>query len=456
MTIFIAIYDSLLANSILRTDVVPTLLERNKDLRVVVLADKSRVEEYKKIFNTDRVVVEGVDVNPMSNFERRWASFIWHTVSSATLTIQLYGGPLSPRRNFLNRTATYALRFIFGNVVGRALLRTIDFHLFRTEPYATLFETYKPTAVFAANVYAPLDTEVIREAKRRAIPTIGMVKSWDNVTSRGLIRALPDECISQSYLVREQLHAFADLPLEKTTVSGVPQYDIYFRPDDEERVSFWKRFGIDGTRKVILFLEPGLKLSPHGYEVWQMLDTYIENKGTEEPVEAFISVHPAYPYNTEAAEKLKHAKIVRFGYQLKGGAHKTWEFSKDAYADLMRVVRYCDLVITTASTMNIESSIFDKPVINIAFDGTKKLPYNESVRQYYDYSHLLPIVQSGGVKVAYSKEELFENIDLLLKHPEWGREGRRKIVEEQCVYIDGRSAERIATAILAFMSRRAQ
>lgn len=452
-TLFVSIYDSAIAANILRAGVLDELLKQNSDVHVVIIADTVRAEEYRRLFGSDRVTVEEVERDTSSRFEQLWVSFVWHTVSSDTLSIQLCGGPLSPKRRWWVRVATYILRFIFGNVPGRYLLRWLDGVMFRRRPYAALFNRYHPDAVFATNVYAQLDVDLLREAKRCVTPTIGMVKSWDNITSRGLIRQHPERWVVQTNIMRNDLQNYADAISDSIAVSGVPKYDMYFLPDNEERISFWKRYGVDGSKKVILYLEPGIQLAPHGHEIWPMLDEFISKGKIHEAVDLFISVHPAYRIREDIAQTLTHAKVVRFGYRLQEKSTKSWEFSKEAMRDLMRSVRYCDLVITSASTMNIESSIFDKPIINIAFDGTRSLPYQESIRQYYDYSHLKPIVHSGGVKVAHSPGELLEQINFLLAHPEWGREGRRHIVGDQCVYEDGKAAERIAKAVLAHMER---
>ena len=61
------------------------------------------------------------------------------------------------------------------------------------------------------------------------------------------------------------------------------------------------------------------------------------------------------------------------------------------------------------------------------------------------------MVESGGVKIAYDKEELLEQINELLAHPDWGSAGRKKIVKEQCVYTDGKSGERIGNFILSLL-----
>ena len=117
----------------------------------------------------------------------------------------------------------------------------------------------------------------------------------------------------------------------------------------------------------------------------------------------------------EILKKLK-IKFVRLG-EYANSSTKSWEFLDTDMLELMYMIKFSDLVINTGSTMNIEAAILDKPIINVAFDGYTERNYRDSVRQYYDQEHLVNIVKTGGVKVAYGKEELLAQINELLENP---------------------------------------
>jgi len=159
-----------------------------------------------------------------------------------------------------------------------------------------------------------------------------------------------------------------------------------------------------------------------------------------------VTIHPAYPVREDILKKLK-IKFVRLG-EYANSSTKSWEFLDTDMLELMYMIKFSDLVINTGSTMNIEAAILDKPIINVAFDGYTERNYRDSVRQYYDQEHLVNIVKTGGVKVAYGKEELLAQINELLENPKIGQDGRRKIAEEQCVFTDGQSGKRVGEYIL--------
>lgn len=446
-TIFLVIYSGFISKNLLRTDVL-RLLGNKKDVRVILIVSKSREEEYRAQFGSEHIIVEGVESDTTTFVERLWIKFTNNVIETETLRIQRGGGPLSPRMGLLKRLIAYVSRTILGNPKGRRLLRAIDMRFGGRQEIRALFDRYSPNLVFVANLFSVLDIEVLREAKSRRIKTLGMIKSWDNITSKGLVRQLPDKVIVHTAIMREEMLRYADMKSEHIFVSGVPQYDIYFSPDSVSREEFFKKFSLDPNKRLILLLEPGLKLAPHGHEIWDIVEKALEQKKLPEDVQVLVSIHPAYKAREDLIPKHKKLTFVRFGYRLVEGNYKTWEFSEDAAADLMRAVRHSNLVLTTFSTMNIEASIFDKPIINIAFDGYQTLAYQKSIAQYKDYTHLQPIVRSGGVRMAQNREELIAQMNELLKHPEWGSSGRRDIVDKECVYRDGKSSERLVRFVL--------
>lgn len=446
-TLFFVINSGFVSKNVLRTDVL-RLVEAEKDLRIVIIVPNDRVKEYRALFESDTVCIEGVLGDATTFMERLWIKFMNNAVETDTLRIQRGGGPLSPRASYAKRCYSWFARLVFNNAFGRILLRTIDMYFGSGRDVCQLFGKHEPVLVFVANIFSSLDMRILREARRRGISTVGMVKSWDNITSKGLIRQLPNWMIVHTHIMKEELVKYADMPATHIFVSGVPQYDMYFRPETLSREAFCRKFNLDPSRRIVLLLEPGLKLAPHGHDIWDMLERSAERGEFPADVQILVSIHPAYRAREDLMPRFKHLHFVRLGYRLIEDNYKTWEFSEEAASDLMHAVRWSDVVITTFSTMNIEAAIFDKPIINIAFDGYQKLPYNRSVAQYRDYAHLQPIVSSGGVRIVTDETELLEEIARSLKDPAWGREGRARIVDVECVFSDGRSSERIARFIL--------
>ena len=107
-------------------------------------------------------------------------------------------------------------------------------------------------------------------------------------------------------------------------------------------------------------------------------------------------------------------------------------------------------MINTASTISIEAAALDKPIINLAFD-MKKVNYWASTKRFYDFEHYQPVISSGAVKLARSREELLEMTLHYLDKPHLEKDERAKLRDMMCYKLDGLSAQRVAEHVLSLI-----
>jgi hypothetical protein len=112
---------------------------------------------------------------------------------------------------------------------------------------------------------------------------------------------------------------------------------------------------------------------------------------------------------------------------------------------------HSDVVIYTATTLGIDSSVFDKPQIIINFDGYKNKPYEQSVKRYYNEDHMKKMIACGGVSMAGSPQELVAEINRYLEDSTYRAEGREKMRKQQIYFMDGKSNERLAQKVIDFI-----
>ena len=63
------------------------------------------------------------------------------------------------------------------------------------------------------------------------------------------------------------------------------------------------------------------------------------------------------------------------------------------------------------------------------------------------------ITRHDAVRVAETPEQLVEQVGMYLNDPAIDREGRRRVVLEQCQFLDGRAAERVAGFVIDELAR---
>ncbi|HMJ07902.1 MAG TPA: hypothetical protein VK468_02785, partial [Pyrinomonadaceae bacterium] len=72
-----------------------------------------------------------------------------------------------------------------------------------------------------------------------------------------------------------------------------------------------------------------------------------------------------------------------------------------------------------------------------------------SYARYYQFDHYRPIVESGAVEVAYSKEEMRDLLQKALRHPEDRASERKDLIEEMFgSTLDGCSGARVGAKLV--------
>jgi CDP-glycerol glycerophosphotransferase (TagB/SpsB family) len=131
----------------------------------------------------------------------------------------------------------------------------------------------------------------------------------------------------------------------------------------------------------------------------------------------------------------------------------SWEFLDEDVVHLLNSLAYTDILISTASTLNLEAAILDKPLISIAFDGTHVVAPALSTARYYGYEHLEPLVRLRGMKLATSRKELIDQVAAYIADPSRDREERKRIVDEVVWRADGKAGERVAHHIMNVLEK---
>ena len=340
-------------------------------------------------------------------------------------------------------------------IVKKALSWT-DANLFPDKFYRGLFETTKPDAVFVVQPFLYDIYPVLRRARKNRIPIIAYVPSWDNLTSKWEVPTTIDKLIVWNQGMKEEATQFLGYSEEDVLISGVPQFDIYGRGrNGTQRIDFIKSLGGDPDKKILTYATGTLELADKDTEpeIVRLIYDAIED-GTIPGSQLIVRLHPRRnPVDFEDFKDLENLIIQTPGR--KSDDPRTsgyyWISDVEDYDRWADTLAHTDVLINVASTVTIESCIFDTPVVNVAFDGKKRKEYLKSVRRHFDYSHYRKILKQGGVRVAWSDYELFEIINKYLDDPSLDRDGRQKIVKSQCFQVDGLGQERLLNFIIQFV-----
>jgi len=274
--------------------------------------------------------------------------------------------------------------------------------------------------------------------------------SWDNFTNKLLPVRRVDRLIVWNELMREQAIALHGYQEDAVRVAGTPQWDLYFRPGATvTREVFFRRVGADPSRRLVTLTTTPREIYSHHDHVLRAMIGAIR-AGYWLGSQILVRLHPRD--DIDAYREFQHISDVIIEKPFRSTVTTADGLAIDVTAQNQRhladTMRHSDVVVNVASTIAIEAAIFDTPVVNVAFDGETPLEFARSARRYYRFTHYQNVTRHGAVRVADTPADLVAHVRRYLDDPALDRDGRARMVAEQCQFTDGRSAERVARFVV--------
>lgn len=446
-TIFITVCESLVARNLLRGPFWKFMTVPGHRIVLLVSADKE--EAYRKEFGGERVLVEAMPRIRPGSLERIisfWARNGLHTGTVTFNQMRAYH-----RRPDLILLLIKRFVWLVGGIRPLVwLLRRFELSIPPHPGLRELYEKYHPDLVFASvSIDTDVDVPVLREAKRRGIRTVGGFRGWDNLTSHGILRVVPDYILLQDEYLKVVGREHHFLPENTIEITGFPANDWYFRTElRESREQFFARLGIDPQKRLVLFGAMGDYLFPDEGDLADVFEELIESGKLPSDVVVVYRAHPKYRSPLAKVKTMQHVipdSATEYGAE--GPASD--EMRQQEMAHLINSIIHSDVVTTSGSTIALDAVAFDKPTVSICFEK-KKLPYWLSAARFRDaYTHYEAMMATGGVARADTPEALADAINEYLAHPEKDAERRTETRRLFLEPNDGHAGERIAKAVLA-------
>jgi hypothetical protein len=117
--------------------------------------------------------------------------------------------------------------------------------------------------------------------------------------------------------------------------------------------------------------------------------------------------------------------------------------------ELAEILLHSVALIHPGSTLSIDAAAMDCPIIGIAFDGRQTLPYGLSIRRWWDFSYMAPVLDSGAIDLVRSEAEMNAVVTGVCHDRNHKAKERRDLAARLCAFTDGRSAERIGCVMAA-------
>lgn len=450
-TIFITIFQGVEAKNILRTDILKELVSK-EDIRIVFFVrTKEKMYFYQKQFGHPRVFYEVVSKIKQGFWQCFFGSLKFKLINTATIDWRRRLA-FEVHKSHFRFCAGWLLNRLLAHRFIRKICRSLDMLLVKDSTFSVFFDKYMPAAVVSAHPFDDIEASLLREAKRRKIKTFGLANSWDKITGRCALRVLPDKFIVYNDLVKNDAIEYADLPSRDIFVGGVPHYDQHINQSKPSRSSFLQNIGGDPNKKVIFYAPLAKRFISSRWSMIDHLQTLIE-KNIIENAQLLVRFQPNDFVEMNEVDKRKNIIFdvpgIRFSTHMPIGAGIDWDLSAKDIEMLTNGLYHCDILVSYASSLCIDASIFNKPVININFELSAPLSAHRSPTELYKMTHYINALKTGAIRLVNSSEELTAWINRYLKNPAIDEDARAKLVGEQCYLLDGLSGKRTADFILS-------
>lgn len=454
-TVFIFITHGFHVRNILYTNILGRLAEK---CNVVIFCPREDLDNFKKEFEGGNVSVEAI-FSSSSRFEKMMSE----------VRRYLFTNPARNKTNnifILNmrkeKPVKYYLLITCNNIFGRfRVLRELWIYIERLfvngAEYERIFNNYKPNVVLTATYGTqPDEIRFLRCAKRMGVKSISIVPSWDNLSSKGIIGERPDKIAVWGDVMKTEAIEIHDYHEDDILIAGAPQFDWCAHKElFKSRDEFCTEMGLDPKKKIICYGTITPKYFPHNTEIIEILADCIRRAVFSYPCQVLVRLHPQVVDDGIWSDKLSDYLALEKKYPfIRCDIPKVKKWNNITPPDradglhLAELLYHSDVCLNPGSTLTVDAAIEDTPVIGIGFDGHKEKPYENSIRRWYDFTYYKPVIETGGVRIAHSKEDLVSLINAYLGNHSMDREGRKKIIDIECYKIDGKAGERIANYLL--------
>jgi hypothetical protein len=454
-TVFIVISKDVIRRNILETDFWTSLTNSNTEgTKFVLVVEEGKKQYFEEHFVTSsNVVVAEYDKSEFrGKFEKIILFLMRNGIQSDSMKLFRKRAALSGRASLVTTYTKAFLSELFGRLnIYKKLLRRLLLTVSPSHGIATLFDKHNPTHVFTPSMIDnDFDIRIAIESKRRNIPLLGMVRSWDNLNNHGLLALVPDVFYFQNIFLEEMAEKFQAISLKRIQHKrvGLPHYDLYKHLDShiKPKEIFEKEVGIDPGKTLVFF--GGSDVFIDEADIPHTLNKAIE-EGAIQNAQIWYRPHPSSSVDIESVRKLSHVIVDDvFKRSQEGGA---------AFSDTDRfinILHHSSVIINVASTLSIDAAVFDKPAVCIDYDGeANNQPYWNSVHVLYKHwDHYQRLMSTGGAEQATSAEELIKMVNEAIENPQKGAAGRKKIIETFVDTFDGKSGKRLADLLTSSLN----
>lgn len=281
-------------------------------------------------------------------------------------------------------------------------------------------------------------TEAVKAARALRVPVVVGVASWDHLTSKGLLRVVPDALMVWNEAQRREAVELHRLPPHRIHLTGAQSLDHWFAPGSPEAVArFRAERGVPEGSPVILYVGSSKNMAPGDSEPAFVERWLAALRGSPAGARApFVIVRP-HPANLEPWQSPElQARLRQHRAAVWPASYSGMPLS-DAEIDAFRVTLLASAaVVGVNTTAMIEAAILGRPVLTV-----QDPVFAHSQRQTLHFAHLADGAD-GCALVGATLDEHLAQLETVLADPQSRHEALGRFVR---AFVRPRGLDRRAT-----------
>lgn len=244
------------------------------------------------------------------------------------------------------------IRHPSGRRLVRRLVAFVETGVPTREVVRDFIERHAPDAIVVTPLVDPgsPQTEYVKCARELGVPSLLALHSWDNLTVKGGIHAVPDLVAVWNDAQRRESRELHGVPSDRIVMTGAVAYDWLFdRVPSSERDEFCRRAGLDPSRPYTLYLGSSRFIAPNEGDFVREWATALQANLPN--VQVLIRPHPL---NSLECAALPPGFVVRPSQRSQGDRYEL-----DDYFDS---IFHSKAVVGVLTSAMIEAAIVGRPV----------------------------------------------------------------------------------------------
>jgi len=239
-----------------------------------------------------------------------------------------------------------------------------------------VIDDFKPDLIIHPSVLEGLFiTDLCAIGKKRKIPVIALMNSWDNPSTKALVLEKPDKLVVWGEQTKQHAVDFMSMSPENVNIFGAAQFESYKESPTKSRDEICNILGIERNKKIIIYA--GSSKSVNEINHLQILEKEIANENLKN-CHVIFRPHPWRSIVDDEEDfydiNFKFISMDPFMKSFYNSPKRKTEKKMHLtnYIDTHNILSACDMLISNMSTILLEAAVHGKPVLCMVSDEDMK------------------------------------------------------------------------------------